>query len=289
MHLPRTALKRLYWIDASLQREECLSAQALAAQIGVVRSTVHRDIARLSSAYKAPVIFDASLRGFRYGHPFVPQLPDLPVADALELGRALARQGSLQGTAFEAMARRLFEPLAELLRSAGEAKSEAETPEAGKPGNVPHPRPTASAPVSSRLGERVRPGCQRFEEAVVVRIRFDAAAAQPLLSERFLRREQAQFLTDGGMEATVETRDPDALLLDLLRWAPHFEIAHPAWVRRRLPTLLRTLLRHWEASPGRASAGRRKRKASPDARKRAPRQKPRPADKTRQTRMNGIA
>ena len=99
MQRARAAIRRLYWIDASLQHEAYPNAAHLGRELGVTRGTIHRDLARLRDEFKAPVIYDPSAGGFHYGHPFRPELPDLAFEESLELGRILERSGRLAGTA----------------------------------------------------------------------------------------------------------------------------------------------------------------------------------------------
>lgn len=244
MKRAREALRRLYWIDAALRHEDQPTAVGLAEELGVSRDTIYRDLARLREDYGAPVIFDASSRQFRYGHAFRPELPDLPFDDAIALARALRRRLPLTDTALEAS----------LLRTWRETRALLEAAEPAPAAETRSPAPTMPVPrrTRARLGDRVGPTAEAADP-IVVRLRFGPAAVAPLLEGGFLRRKDVQLLTDGGIEADVTTRDPDALLLDLLRWAPHFEIASPAWIRRRLPALLRGLLHHWQPKrkPGR--------------------------------------
>jgi predicted DNA-binding transcriptional regulator YafY len=238
MKRAREALRRLYWIDTVLQRETCPNAATLAEDLGVSRGTIHRDVARLRDEFKAPLIFDPSIGGFHYGHPYQPQFPDLPPEDLLALGAALQKRGPLTATALESSLRRLQERCAALLPGGGRSAA----PSGG--GGAPAPKPLATP--RQRLGRRVRATRDRTVGPVTLLLRFDREVVADLLGERVLRRKDVQFLTDGGIEANVVAEDPDALLLDLLRWAPHFEIVSPAWIRRRLPMLLRRLLRNWE-------------------------------------------
>jgi predicted DNA-binding transcriptional regulator YafY len=243
------ALRRLYWIDAALTHDQRPTAVRLAGEVGVSRGTIYRDLARLRDEHKAPVIFDPSSGGFHYGRAFNLDLPDLSYEIALALGRSLRRQDRLAGTALEGLLRRLWES-AQLLVT-GEAQTGATGPGGPAPllSDTPAPGPRRAR---QRLGERVGLDGGRRPEPIDLRLRFDQAAVPELLSGGFLRRKDVQFLTDGGIEAQITTRDPDALLLDLLCWAPHFEIASPAWIRRRLPVLLRAMLRHWEPKRARA-------------------------------------
>jgi predicted DNA-binding transcriptional regulator YafY len=247
MRRARESLRRLYWIDASLQHGEQPTAARLAGELGVSRGTIYRDMARLRDGFKAPVIFDPSSGGFQYGRSFSPELPDLPFEDTLETARVLQRRGALEGSALAQLLRRLLEDAHTLLEP-GEAPA---TPGARAIENGG----AVGRRARQRLGERIGHAGPPTDEPVSVRLRFDHAAGPDLLDGGFLRRRDVQLLTDGGVEAEVTTRDPDALLLDLLQWAPHFEIASPAWIRRRLPVLLRALLRHWE--PRRPRARRR--------------------------------
>jgi predicted DNA-binding transcriptional regulator YafY len=182
-------LCRLYWIDAALQRQPGPNAASLARELGVSRSTIHRDLQLLRSEYRAPLSFDPTAGAYGYARPFRPDLPTLPAEEAL-------------GT---------------YLRQYRERKG-------------------ASA------GKQVRTRA----DAVLVAVRFDRSVAKEVLASGLIERHQMQMLTDGGIEAHVAVRNPDSLLLDLLRWAPNFDVTAPPWVRRRLPQLLRRLLRQLE-------------------------------------------
>jgi len=239
MKRARQALRRLYWIDAALQRQAIPNAVDLAAELGVSSGTIRSDIARLRERFKAPVIFDPSLGGYYYGKAFTPALPDLPAEDALALAEVLGRRGPLAGSALLDSLDRLAARLRALLPGAAPISPAVEVAPAPP---APPRRPRAHR----RLGARVRAHRDRAVGPVTLQLRFDRSVVAELLDEGFLRRKDVQFLTDGGIEAAVKAEDPEALLLDLLRWAPHFEIAHPAWVRRRLPMLLHRLLRYWE-------------------------------------------
>lgn len=244
----RLAIRRLYWIDVILQRGDRPNAPRLARELDVSRSTVHRDMAILRDDFKAPVTYDPEVGGFLYGHPCRPNLPGLTAEEALELARALRKSGEIAGTALEHELLRLRERLRQFLpEPAGDdAPRSAEDPS----------DPTPELGRARRLAPNGRSGRGREERApaTAVLVRFDPPAGADLLRTGLLRREEVQLLTDGGLETTLTTRDPDALLLDLLPWAPHFEIASPAWVRRRLPVLLRRLLRHWDRRPARRRA-----------------------------------
>lgn len=248
------ALRRLYWIDAALRHDQRPTAARLAVALAVSRGTIYRDLARLRDEFKVPVIFDPSSGGFHYGREVALDLPDLPFETALALARSLHRQGWLAGSAIEGLLRRQWEATQALVT--GEARAGATEPGATAPGATAPPPgeapATAARRARQRLGERVGLDAGSRPEPTDVRLRFDHASVPALLAGGFLRRKDVQFLTDGGIEAQITTRDPDALLLDLLRWAPHFEIASPAWIRRRLPVLLRALLRHWEPKRARA-------------------------------------
>jgi len=253
---PGRPLRRLYWIDASLQKNLCPNARLLATELGASADTIRRDLARLRDRFKAPVLYDPSAGGFRYGHPFVPDLPDLPLDEAVELGRAWQHRGGIAGTALERTVRRMLDALLAVM---GDGQPAPVNGAAGRSGAAEAGREAGSAP--ARAGTHPLDGAacassKRLARPVQVRVRFDAAAGKELLAGGFLRREEAQMLTDGGLETVLATRDPDALMLALLRWAPHFDVAAPAWVRRRLAILLRGLLRHWEGPP---ASGRRSR------------------------------
>jgi predicted DNA-binding transcriptional regulator YafY len=243
MGAARQAIRRLYWVDAILQRGDRPNASRLARDVGVSRSTIHRDLAALREEFKAPIIYDPEVGGFLYGHAFVPDLPQLSAEEALELAQVLRRGGTLAGTALERSLLGLQESLLQLLAAPGAGASSPPSR-----GGADEPVRSAELGRLRRLPAGERPARAKGERAPLtsVVVRFDRSAGEELLRAGLLRREEVQLLTDGGIETTLGSRDPDALLLDLLPWAPHFEIASPPWVRRRLPGLLRRLLRTWE-------------------------------------------
>jgi len=231
-------LRRLYWIDAALQRGEYPNAPHLARELGVSPATVHEDVRMLRETYRAPLSFDPTKRGYGYGHPFRPELPQLPAEEAIELATALLRRGQLADSALGDSLRRLREALGSLLpggegASAGKAAVGVGATAAAAAAPARGPLPAARAKAS--------PGDQ-----VPILVRFDPAATRAVLDSGFFAPRDVQLLTNGGFEATVTTSDPDALLLSLLQWAPHFAIAGPPWARRRLPQLLRRLVRQFE-------------------------------------------
>jgi predicted DNA-binding transcriptional regulator YafY len=261
-------IQRLYWIDAALRGGGYPNATDLSADLGVSPKTILKDMGRLRDQFRAPLTYDPAQRGFAYRRSFRPNLPMLPAEEIIDLARALRRRGEIEGTALEKTLLRLLDALLPLLPaatarqriSAGTRGTAAETGKQGLPGTA--------APAEARLSASARGGRARARKRllgttarkagatdaplVAVSLRFDRVAGPEILEAGLLRREEVQLLTDGGFETTLTTRDPDALLLELLRWAPNFEIGGPAWVRRRLPTLLRRLLKQTE--------GKRKRK-----------------------------
>jgi predicted DNA-binding transcriptional regulator YafY len=250
MNAARQAIRRLYWIDAILQRGDRPNAPGLAKELGVSRSTIHRDLATLRDEFKTPLLYDPEVGGFLYGHPCRPELPPLSAEEAMELAHALRKTGEIAGTALEHALVALRDRLHQLLTGAIPGAPVATSTETAEPnGELGRAR---------RLTGAGRPARTRDDRTPVttVVVRFDATAGADLLHAGLLRREEAQLLTDGGVETTLTTRDPDALLLDLLPWAPHFEIGGPAWVRRRLPVLLRRLLRHWDRRPRKKTRSR---------------------------------
>jgi predicted DNA-binding transcriptional regulator YafY len=254
-------LRRLYWIDAALQRGEYPNAPGLAQELGVSRTTLHQDLRALRETYRAPLTFDPTKGGYGYGHPFRPELPHLPAEEAIDLATTLLRRGQLADSALGDSLRRLRESLGGLL-PAGDAAA------AGKPAVVDAGAMAAGARSSRTASERGTtrsPGARRAgtsgavgsgtSERVSILVRFDPAATRAVLDSGFFAPHDVQLLTNGGFEATVTTDDPDAFLLSLLQWAPHFAVAGPPWARRRLPQLLRRLVRQLEER----KASRRKR------------------------------
>ncbi len=241
-------LRRLYWIDAALQRGEFPNAPDLARDLGVSRATVHQDVRVLRETYRAPLTFDPTKGGYGYGHPFRPELPQLPAEEAIELARAILRRGQLADSALGDSLHRLRAALGSLLPggdgpSAGKAAVAAgdALPEPATPGKA-----ATGVAVRTRRVTSDRAGGGRGDEVSML-VRFDPAATRAVLDSGFFAPRDVQLLTNGGFEATVTTSDPDAFLLSLVQWAPHFAIAAPPWARRRLPQLLRRLIRQLEA------------------------------------------
>jgi predicted DNA-binding transcriptional regulator YafY len=250
------ALTRLYWIDAVLRRGDPTNATRMARQLGVSTGTILRDLARLREEYRAPITYDPAVRGFSYRMNFRPDLPRLDVIEAMDLAELLVPGGSIKDSALERSLTTLGERLALLL---------PQLDPRARPGQST-PRPLESAPTFSvnavhktarRRGRGVR---TEREPGVEVVLRFDASAGPQVLLAGLLKREDVQFLTDGGLETTIATEDPEALLLDLLRWAPHFEIKRPIWLRHRLPIVLRRILKQID------SGGKKRKRAKSRAR-----------------------
>jgi predicted DNA-binding transcriptional regulator YafY len=265
-------LRRLYWIDAALQRDEYPNATELARELGVSRGTLHRDLQTLREQHRAPLTFDPTKNGYGYGHPFRPELPQLPAEEAIGLATAILARGQLAESALGDALRRLREELADLL-PAGDPTLSARAAVTGGSATMagaaptrtlperPAPRPGASrrtVPPGGRgsgpgVGSGTNSGAASRAKAgsgpgdpIAVLVRFDPAATRAVLDCGFFAPREVQLLTNGGFEATVTTTDPDAFLLSLLQWAPHFVIAGPPWARRRLPQLLRRLVRQLE-------------------------------------------
>lgn len=271
-------LRRLFWIDAALQRGGFPSAADLARELGVSRTTIHRDFQVLRSKFRAPLIFDPTQGGHAYGHRFCPDLPDLPIEETIQLGGTLLRRGEIGGTALGEGLLRLLHQLSRLLPDAGhEAPAKGPPAEALPPAETIPPSEAISSLALTAAGTTPRPprsgpgrrphGKARTgavgaappdkTEPVTIVLRFDRAVKQEMLHARLVKRSEVQLLTNGGFEATVTAEDPDTFLLDLLRWAPHFEIARPPWIRRRLPQLLRHLLKQLEPRKKRQRRRRR--------------------------------
>ncbi len=238
MSRAQAQLRRLYWIDAALQQGDYPNGPALAREMSISPGTLHHDLRTLREKYRAPLTYDPTRGGFGYGHPFRPELPPLPLEDAIELAASLLSRSRLGDCVLGDSLRRWRERLAELVPGPEGAPSRAgdSSPPAAAAARA---RPERAAP--RRRGEG--PGAQR--DAVSIRLRFDPAGRGALDSGLFAPRE-VQLLTGGGFEATVTTSDPDTFLLSLLQWAPHFAVAGPPWARQRLPQLLRRALRQIE-------------------------------------------
>lgn len=257
------AIERLYWIDAALHWGEHPNATGLSHDLGVSPDTILRDLSRLRDEFRAPISYDPAQRGFAYRRAFRPDLPLLPAEETAALARALRGRGVIEGTALERALLRHLDALLPLIppHTARERLSATKTGTSGRDrGRTAVPaeaRLTTSALGAGRAQARRRlrgaaaSGRATEEPRVPVVLRFDKVAGPEILRAGLLLREEVQLLTDGGFETTVTTRDPDALLLELLRWAPNFEIGSPAWVRRRLPIILRRLLKQAERRPKR--------------------------------------
>lgn len=268
MKQTRQQLRRLYWIDATLQRRGWPSAASLARELGVSRGTIHRDLQFLRTECRAPLTFDPTEGGYSYSRRFRPSLPALPAEEALGLARNLIKQGEIGESALGACLHRFSEQFVRIFPGdlaeidplqTGSSKSAA-TDSAGRKGGAgggePQIRPTRSWRKKGKDAKGV--GRSKEDGPTLILLRFDRVVAREVLASGLFERNQMQLLTDGGMEAQVAAYDPEALLLDLLHWAPNFEVAGPPWVRRRLPQLLRRLLRQIEGRTG-AKGGTRRR------------------------------
>ncbi len=253
MKQTRQQLRRLYWIDATLQRRGWPSAASLARELGVSRGTIHRDLQLLRTELRAPLSFDPTEGGYCYSRRFRPSLPALPAEEALGLARNLIKQGEIGESALGACLHRFSEQFARVFPvEAGDLPAATAAPKrkSTRRDAEPQIRPTRSW---RRKGKDAKE-----DGPTLILLRFDRAVARDVLASGLFERGQMQLLTDGGMEAQVAAYDPEALLLDLLHWAPNFEVAGPPWVRRRLPQLLRRLLRQIEGRTGRKSGARKK-------------------------------
>lgn len=240
MNRAQRAIARLYWIDSALQRGGFPNAQQISRELGVSPDTILRDIARLRDEYRAPLTYDPAERGFAYRRAYRPDLPRLSAEETLALAQAARRTGSIAGTSLEQALLGLLDDLVLLLPE----KTAQEQIDAARSKRPP-------AATARRRLRGTGSGAAAGSAAIAVTLRFDRVAGPEILKAGLLRREEVQLLTDGGFETTLETRDADALLLELLRWSPNFEITSPAWVRRRRTTLLRRLLRQSETPPRR--------------------------------------
>lgn len=242
------AIARLYWIDAAIQRGEHPNATGLARDLGVSPSTVLTDLGRLREEFRAPITYDPVRRGFAYRRRFIPDLPRIDAGEAIDLARALTRSGSITGSALQRSLAALLDSIAELLPDLETAGSpNATAPEATHSSAEERLSLGSHAAARNQARARIRGGASAPNDAPIsVTLRFDSTAGPEILRAGLLRREEVQFLTDGGLETTLMTRDPDALLLELVRWAPNFEVKTPPWMRRRLTVLLRRLLKQAE-------------------------------------------
>ena len=251
-------IRRLYWIDAALRRGEFPTTAGLARELGISRGTVYRDLQALRIRYKAPITFDPSRGGYAYGRAFRPDLPHLSAEEAIELAQGIFKRGPIPDSALAQGLMLLLRQVAHLLPNVGESPAGASGTE-----KAPVAASGASGWRDSARGSGAATGAsagaRRPRSRVTVHLRFDQSVAREVLQSGLFRKGEVQLLTDGGVEAAVTTRDPEPLLFDLLRWAPHFEVAGPPWVRRRLPQILRRLLRQMEA---RKTTRRRRKKVS---------------------------
>ena len=263
MKRAQRAIARLYWIDVALQRGGFPNAHQLAQELGVSSGTILRDLARLREEYRAPLTYDPAEHGFAYRRAYRPALPRFSAEETVELARTAHRAGSISGTALERALFGLLDDLVALLpeQSAHEHLDAARAKRRSAPASSPAEERLSPAARSARTRARQRlrgtgGGATPGSAAIPVTLRFDQVAGPEILKAGLLRRGEVQLLTDGGFETTLETRDADALLLELLRWSPNFEISAPAWVRRRRTTLLRRLL-HQSEKQTRRKAGRK--------------------------------
>jgi len=241
MSRSQAQLRRLYWIDAALQQGDYPNGPALAREMSISAGTLHHDLRILREKYRAPLTYDPTRGGFGYGHPFRPELPPLPLEDAIELAAALLGRSRLGDCVLGDSLRRWRERLAELVPGPDGAPSPGPPAGGAAPGRV---RPERAA--ARRRGDAGGARAKEQGDAVSIRLRFDPAGARSALDSGLFAPREVQLLTGGGFEATVTTSDPDTFLLSLLQWAPHFAVAGPPWARQRLPQLLRRALRQIE-------------------------------------------
>ncbi len=232
MALRRSTLKRLYLIDTLLRSGQYPNRPELARTLRVARSTVQRDLDELKGRFGAPIVYDNERHGYAYSSSFIPKLPDLPWDDALGLAEQAARRGTLAGTALAACLWRLRQKVEAVLE------------------DIPRPRGVRKIRRKARKPKESYPAKPILATSVQVAVRFDARAAEEIGSLGGPEPSEAQMRTDGGLEATFTTRDPEGLLLSLLRWAGHFEIMKPRWVKRRYLNLLRRLTRQAAGAEG---------------------------------------
>ncbi|MCK4302696.1 MAG: WYL domain-containing protein [Candidatus Eisenbacteria sp.] len=267
MIFKRSQLRRFYWIDAALQGGEFPSAPVLARDLGVSPGTIHRDVQSLRSKFRAPITFSPTQRGYAYGRPFRPSLPDLPAEESIGMARNLLRRGEIGESALGESLQRLLQQISHLLPvvpphpaadhpAADHPAADhpaADHPAADHPAAGTRARTASKTPargIGSRRPSTARRPAKRDSDGqsgeagpVTILLRFDRTVAPEVLRAGLFHHSEIQLLTDGGIEATATADDPDSFLLDLLRWAPNFEIAGPPWIRRRLPQLLRRLLK----------------------------------------------
>jgi len=243
MKQTRSQIRRLYWIDVVLQWEQFPSAPQLAKELGVSRGTIHRDLQVMRTQYTAPLIFDPPQGGYTYARPFCPDLPDLPAEEALEIATVLARSGAITGSALANSLSRLSSRLKEIDPAQQPMERPQSDPTTGEPA-APGPGPSKAETTRSRAFQARTD--QSPGEEVIVTLRFDHVITPDVLAAQIFDRDKIQLLTNGGFEVAITTNNPDLLLLDLLCWAPDFEIVNPPWLRRRLPQLLQRLLKHYQ-------------------------------------------
>lgn len=247
MNRGQPQLRRLYWIDAALQQGDYPSAPDLAQELAVAAGTLRGDLRVLRETYRAPITFDPTRGGFCYGHAFRPQLPPLPLEAALELAEALPHDGPRADCALGDTLQAWRERLEATWPAAGPDRPPGKTQSAGTSWSARGRREGPAPRASGRRKAKPAGGPAGAEDgSVAIRLRFDPAATRPALDSGIFSPGEVQLLTGGGFEATVATGDPDAFLLSLVQWAPHFAVVGPPWARQRLPQLLRRVLRQIE-------------------------------------------
>jgi predicted DNA-binding transcriptional regulator YafY len=58
--------ERLYRIDQLLNERRCVPMETLIEDLGTSRATVKRDLEYLKDRFNVPIIWDRTLRGYRY-------------------------------------------------------------------------------------------------------------------------------------------------------------------------------------------------------------------------------
>jgi predicted DNA-binding transcriptional regulator YafY len=97
---------------------------------------------------------------------------------------------------------------------------------------------------------------------VSIRVRFDRSLAGYITEREWDPVHRVQFLTDGGVDLTLNTENVDAVLRWALSWGAGAEILSPPWVRRRVRETLKRLGERYEKSAPRIPAEGRARRAA---------------------------
>ncbi len=110
--------ERLYRIEALIRARGHIGREELLAELEVSRATLKRDLEYLRSRLGAPIEYDATLRGYRFGAAYAGARHELPGLwfDESELYSLLMAQQLLQGLDTGGLLARHLQPLLDRIR-----------------------------------------------------------------------------------------------------------------------------------------------------------------------------